>query len=159
MLRGENFDGEKPTIAGTANDLLTPLPITNYLELKNDPNAAPILLGVLAETVGIGTNTYGKSETSWEKSTGKELVQFKEKIGEDKFKEANDTFNKRYDEWFQGVIKNPSYQNLSDDDKRALLSSAKEDIKAKIFKEYRFSYKTEKKPESQKKLIKSLEPK
>jgi len=159
LLRGENFDGEKPTIAGTANDLLTPLPITNYLELKNDPNAAPILLGVLAETVGIGTNTYGKSETSWEKSTGKELVQFKEKIGEDKFKEANDTFNKRYDEWFQGVIKNPSYQNLSDDDKRALLSSAKEDIKAKIFKEYRFSYKTEKKPESQKKLIKSLEPK
>src|SRR3990167_5522652 len=158
LLRGENFDGEKPTIAGTANDLLTPLPITNYLELKNDPNSAPLLLGILAESVGIGTNTYGKSETSWEKSTGKELTQFKEKVGPDKFKEANDTFNKKYDEWFQGVVKNPVYQNLSDDDKRALLSNAKEDIKDKIFKEYRFNYKTEKNPASEKRLIKSLEP-
>ena len=159
LLKGEDFDGKKPTVAGTANNLLTPLPITNYLELKDDPNAAPILLGVLAETVGIGTNTYGKSKTNWEKSTGKELTQFKEVVGSDKFKEANDTFNKKYDEWFQGIVKTPKYQNLSDDDKRTLLSNAKEDIKEKIFKQYHFKYKETKTPSSQKRLIKSLEPK
>ena len=155
----ENAIGEKKTIKQSVIDRFKPLFANSVVELlKSDTDGK---FGfALTSLFGAGLNTYSSStSTDWGESTGKELTQFKEKVGADKFKEANDTFNKRYDEWFQGIVKNSTYQNLSDDDKRALLSSAKEDIKAKIFKEYRFSYKTEKKPESQKKLIKSLEPK
>lgn len=151
LMRQEDFDGNKPTIAGTLNNLFTPLPITNYLELKNDPNSAPILLALMAESVGIGTNTFGKSRVNWEQSAGKELVQFKEKVGEEKFKEANDKFNKSYDEWFQEVMKNSDYQNLSDEDKKDVLAKAKENIKERIFQSYHFDYKQDTKSQKAKK--------
>lgn len=60
ILKGKDFSGKKITTLGELNNLLTPLPITNYIELKNDPNSANVLLAMLADMVGIGTNTYGK---------------------------------------------------------------------------------------------------
>ena len=138
LLRQEDFDGNKPTILGTANNLLTPLPITNYLELKDDPNSAPLLLGLIAETVGIGTNTYGKDTTNWNKSKSKEMIQFKEKLGQNKFDEANKRYNKLYDEWFQANMRSKKYLNLSNDDKKDLLSKTKIDLKKKIFRQYNF---------------------
>lgn len=142
ILKGQDFEGNKPTILGELNNLLTPLPISNYQELTKDPNAAPVLLAMAADALGIGTNTYGKSETDWSKSTSKELNQFKEKVGDAKFKEANERFNTLYDEWTQKTFKNSVYQNLSDDAKQSLLTKAKDDLKEKVFKEYRFKYKT-----------------
>lgn len=62
MLEGHDFDGNKPTILGEANNLLTPLPITNYIELKNDPKSAPKLLAIIADALGISTNTYGATK-------------------------------------------------------------------------------------------------
>lgn len=159
LIRQEDFDGNRPTVAGIANNLFVPLPIVNAKELKDDPNSAPLLLGLMAESTGIGTNTYGKDKTDWNQSTGKELTQFKEKVGEDKFKQANEKYSKRYDEWFQKTIRDPRYQNLSDEDKKDLLSKAKEDIKSDIFKSYRFKYKTEKKSRKQKQVVNRLLPK
>jgi hypothetical protein len=57
-IRGRDFEGKKPTVVSTANNLLTPIPITNYMELKNNPNSAPILAAMIADALGIGTNTY-----------------------------------------------------------------------------------------------------
>jgi hypothetical protein len=159
MLRQEDFDGNRLTIAGVANNLITPLPITNYLELRDDPNSAPILLAVMAESVGIGTNTFGKSKTNWNQSTGKELTQFKEKVGQKAFDTANEKYNKEYDKWFQSVVKTKEYQKMSDEDKQTLLTSAKDKIKQKLFKEYRFKYKTEKKTTAQISAKKKLLPK
>lgn len=38
--------------------LLMPIPISNIEELQSNPNAAPLLAGLLADFFGIGTNTY-----------------------------------------------------------------------------------------------------
>lgn len=51
-------DGKKPTAIGELDNLMTPLPIKNYQELKNDPNSANILVAMIADALGIGTNTY-----------------------------------------------------------------------------------------------------
>ncbi len=65
VLNDEGADGKKPTLGGELENLFVPLPITNYLELKNDPDSAPKLLGLMADALGISTNTYGSnSETS-----------------------------------------------------------------------------------------------
>lgn len=61
FLKGRNFEGEKPTIAGEALNLVKPLMVSNYEELKNNPNSANILVSLLADALGIGTNTYGKA--------------------------------------------------------------------------------------------------
>lgn len=58
LLKGQDFNGNKPSVAGEASNLLTPLPITNYLELKNDPKSADNFVAILADSLGIATNTY-----------------------------------------------------------------------------------------------------
>jgi len=161
LMKGENFDGEKPTITGIAKDLFLPLPVTNFKELKEDPNAAPVLLAMMADALGIGTNTYGKSKTDWNKSESKELTQFKEKVGEEEFKKANEKFNTEFDKWAQKVYRSPEYQNLSDDGKQSVIDSAKEEIKSQIFKEYRYRYRkarTTTEQREEKKVIKNLLP-
>lgn len=56
--KGQDFNGNKPTLASSAANLFVPLPITNYMSFKNDPNSANALVGVIADGLGIGTNTY-----------------------------------------------------------------------------------------------------
>lgn len=161
VLKGEDFNGDKPTILGELNNLYMPLPVTNTKELYDDPNSAPLLLALMADAVGIGTNTYGSSQTNWSQSTSKEMLQFREKVGDKEFKKANDRFNELFNEWAQEAYRKPEYQNLSDDGKADAISKAKEAIKKQVFKEYGFKPKTTKKTPDEKKeskTIKSLLP-
>jgi hypothetical protein len=67
ILKGHDFQGKKPTVVGETINLLEPLPIANYIELKNNPNAANVLLGTLADFFGISTNTYSKTKRKVQK--------------------------------------------------------------------------------------------
>lgn len=58
ILKGQDFNGNKPTVKGELNNLFTPLPVTTYLELKKNPNSANILISMIADALGIATNTY-----------------------------------------------------------------------------------------------------
>ncbi len=60
MFKGQTYAGEKPTADVLLRNLVTPLPIQTYLELKNNPNSAPLLWAMIADGLGISTNTYGK---------------------------------------------------------------------------------------------------
>ena len=60
LLKGQDFEGNKPTVGSTTKNLFAPLPATNFLELKNNPNSANILLSMIADALGIGTNTYSE---------------------------------------------------------------------------------------------------
>lgn len=59
ILKGQDFNGNKPTPLNELNNLLTPLPITNAAELYNDPKSAGVLAGTIADALGISANTYG----------------------------------------------------------------------------------------------------
>ena len=140
-MRGRDFAGQKPTVGKTAFRFL-PIAVQNFLELDDTSDSAEII-GAFVDLFGVSANTYSQ-KTDWGQSTGKELLQFKEKVGEDKFVEANDKFNKLYSDWLLNVMKDPKYLSLSDDDKQKLLTKKKASIKDQIFKEYRFKYKQEK---------------
>jgi hypothetical protein len=65
LLKGEDRQGNKMhldggTLTREAGGLFTPLPFSNALELYNDPNSAGVLLGELADALGIATTNYGK---------------------------------------------------------------------------------------------------
>ncbi len=60
VLEGQTRENKPPTLVGEARNLLEPLPISNYLELKKNPNSAPILAAMLADALGISVNTYSK---------------------------------------------------------------------------------------------------
>jgi hypothetical protein len=142
-LKAEDFTGKKPTTVSTLKDLFVPIIGTNYQELKDDPESADKLLTMIAEGLGISTSTYS-ANTNWEDSTGVELQQFKKVIGDIKFKEANEDFNKRFNSWFKLNQTNPEYKALSDEDKQKVITKKKNEIKAAIFKQYIFKYKAPK---------------
>lgn len=58
LATGQTFTGTKPTVGGEAVNLFVPLPITNVVELYNNPNSANIIIAAMADALGIVTNTY-----------------------------------------------------------------------------------------------------
>lgn len=56
-----NFQGQKQNFGQELSNFLTPLPITNVNELLTTPKAAPLLLGIIADGLGISVNTYTKT--------------------------------------------------------------------------------------------------
>jgi len=62
LMKGQSRSGGPPTVGSEARALFEPLPVTNAIELSQDPNAAPVLLGVLADALGIATNTYSSKK-------------------------------------------------------------------------------------------------
>ncbi|MDD5459648.1 MAG: hypothetical protein PHF37_09690 [Phycisphaerae bacterium] len=62
ILEGKDFQGNKITFGGELNSLITPLPVTTYLELQNNPDSANIILAMILEELGVSTNTYSKKK-------------------------------------------------------------------------------------------------
>ena len=57
LLKGQTFQGTKPTILNEAGNLIVPFPIQN-LYSNNDPKAANLLLIMIADLLGLNANTY-----------------------------------------------------------------------------------------------------
>jgi hypothetical protein len=159
LAQGEDFNGNKPTLGGELKNLFVPLSITTLDELMKDPNSANPVLAIIADVLGIATNTYGKTNKDWTQNPTKSQEAFLKKVGEDKFKTANEQFNKQYDDWFAKTAQTDTYKNLSDDGKQKLMNDKKEKLQEKIFKDYGFTYKTPPKSQEKKKedsIIKKL---
>lgn len=81
LAKGQTFSGEKPSLKNEAENLLVPLPITTFQELKNDPKSAPILAGMIADALGIATNTYGPGLGGMEKTLHPKVIDELDKAG------------------------------------------------------------------------------
>lgn len=57
-IRHEDFNYKKPTLGGEISNFGVPLSITNTQELLSDPNSADVVLSIIADGLGINTNTY-----------------------------------------------------------------------------------------------------
>lgn len=79
LLNRSDREGKPLTFGGVASNFLTPLPISNAMELMSNPNAAPAIVGILADALGIATNTYPVSN----KKSG--LIPENQKISNDDF--------------------------------------------------------------------------
>ena len=58
LLKNSDFKGDKPTFAGELSNLALPLPIKTFTDLKNDDESANLILAMIADMLGISTNTY-----------------------------------------------------------------------------------------------------
>ena len=144
VLKGEDFEGNKPTIEGEAARLVTPIGIQNYQELEADPNSADTLAAVIADALGIGTNTYGAKKDSWKNAESKELQEFKSAVGEEKFQEANSRFDDQYNSFVNDVKGKDAFKALPTVDQKALLSKKRAALQKEVMKEYGFKYKAPK---------------
>ena len=158
LMKGRDFQGNEPTVTGELSNLLMPLPFSTFDELRKDPNSANIVVSMIADALGIATNTYAQKAANWETSTGKTIQQFKERVGPEKFKKANEEYNKLFTEWYNGVVTSEKYQKLDSENQQQLITSGKEAIQTKIFRRYNFKYMMDKKTPGVKFYIKSLMP-
>lgn len=158
--RGEMFGGEPFSIEKSITNSLTPLSIQQFSNIKDESFST--ILGVMAsEFVGLGVSTY-KYNSDWGKRTSKEMIDFQEQVGEEKFKQANTDYNRAYNVWIEQVEKDDKYKKLSDEGRISLQSDARTAIKEKIMKEYGYKKNKTTKTSQQKKedkTVKKLLPK
>ena len=93
LIAQKTFDGEEPTLVNQLTNLIVPIIIESGIDASKKEDLANTLLVLIADGLGISANVYSYNN-DWNIKPGKELTQFKEKVGEDKFKEANDKYNR-----------------------------------------------------------------
>lgn len=154
MVKQQDFNGNRPTLKGEAANLLIPLPITTYSDLKSDPHAANPLLSLISDSLGISTSTYGKSTKNYAMNPSPTLQAFQAKVGAATFKQANTEYNTKYDQWFNSV--KSRINTLPNNQKQPIITSAKAKIQASIYKQYDFKPPKNQKTLDQKATSKSL---
>jgi len=142
LVNQKTFDGEKPTVINQLTNLTIPIVIESGYDAYQKEDLSNALLVLIADGIGISANVYSYS-SNWDFNPGKELMQFKEKVGQDKFEEANLEFNELVNQKITELNKDPKWQAMDDEDKRGELTSEKSQIKERIFRKYRFKYKRE----------------
>lgn len=141
ILEGEVFGG-KPATALNILKGLQPISLQN-IEQTKEWNAMSIIANI-ADILGL-SSSINQYEKDWSQNMGVEMTQFKQKVGEQKFKEANDKFNKELSDWLDSVKNNTKFQNLTEDEKQSVITRKKNEIKDKMFKRYGFIYKQQQK--------------
>lgn len=143
IFNQKDFAGNKPTVQGETGKLVTPILVSNISQFKGESGATQ-LLGLIMDGLGLSAGVSQTKLQDWTSNPGAELTQFRTKVGEEKFKEANDKFNKQYQDWFKNVVSTDKYKNLTDDEKQKVLTQKKSDLREQIFKQYGFRYKKQK---------------
>jgi hypothetical protein len=141
LMNQSDFSRKPLTFWGELSNFGTPLPVQNAVELMQNPNSANILVAMMADGLGIMTNTYSTPTKDWSTSTNKSILQFKDKVGADKFKAANGEYNQTLLEKQKTMKENESFKNADDATKKSLEDALKVDVQNKIFKKYNFKYK------------------
>lgn len=141
-VSGENAIGEKKTISQSVMDRFKPMFLSSVYDLLNSDTEGKFGF-VLAGLFGAGLNTYN-SDADWTQKTTKEMIDFREQIGEEKFKEANKKYNEEYDNWFKKTREDNVYKNLTDEEREKLILDTKDVIKKGILKEYGYKKSTKK---------------
>jgi len=139
LVDQKTFEGEKPTVINQLQNLTVPIVIESGIDAYQKEDIANALLVLIADGIGISANVYSYN-SNWEVNPGKELIQFKEKVGKDKFKEANAEFNGLVNKKIVELKADEKWKAMSDEDKQKKLLSEKTKIKDKIFRSYRFKY-------------------
>lgn len=154
-LKGQTFEGEKPTTATTIKNLTLPLIIANYQELKDNPRASSVLPTMIAEGLGVSVNTYGL-ESNWNASNAKRVAAFKESVSKDKFEAANETYNERFNSWYDKVANDSKFWSLPQEKRESLVTSKRDALTEDVMEEQGFKQKRQKKDRSTTKLIEEL---
>lgn len=140
LLQNKDYQGNKPTLAGETINLVMPLPAATAIELYKNPNSANLVVAQLLDMLGVVTNTYSPT-SNWDSSSAKSVNEFRSKVGDEKFKQANNDFNIAFQQWFAKIRTDPRYTNETQDRQQQIIKNQKADLQEKVFKKYGYRFK------------------
>ncbi|MCR4307107.1 MAG: hypothetical protein NUV80_00945 [Candidatus Berkelbacteria bacterium] len=129
ILKGQNFEGQKPGILNTVTGLITPISadmLVDELKKGNDD----VLLAMIAEGLGISA-----TETTF-RGFGKKWEQLKEKKGDRVYNEALKQITERFNERAKKLRESSRYQNMNNEKQAKELDSIRTEETEKIFQRY-----------------------
>jgi hypothetical protein len=133
--KGKNFEGKKPTLGTVITDLTTPIPVKNIADDSfgdYSDGSAIALIGNLMDVFGVNANTYIQQD-HWENKNTKEMKVAKVIFGsEEKFKQANITYNKLLNQRINQLANDRKYLALTDEEKEDVIKRLKKDTKREI---------------------------
>jgi type III secretion system FlhB-like substrate exporter len=149
IYAGENFDKEPSgwealknqpakTLWTLGRGFAEPIPVGNAIDAWKNRETEPALAAIILDGFGIGANIYTTKE-NWNGKTTIEMQKFKEKVGYDKFNEANDEFNKQINGKLEELKKKKEFIDASAEDKAKKLDKEKEGLKKSVFSKYNFT--------------------
>lgn len=155
FLKGEDFDGKKPTVGSTVKNLTIPLILRQYEEVANAKNGANVMATMISEALGISANTYGMDK-DWNADKGKQVNEFKSKVSSESFKKANDDFNSQFTDWYTSVSADDRFWKLPQDQRLQLVTNKKRSLTDEVMAQYGYKYQQPKKNDSEKALMEEL---
>lgn len=156
LIQRKDFNGNPVTVKTEATNLLLPLPAQTTVQAHGDKQAANQLLISIADGLGIATNTYGKSSKNFDNTLpdSTTLQQFKAKVGQDKFTQANKDYNNAVDKWMKDH--RGQLNTLPQDQQQDTLNSIKTKLQHNVYKQYGFKYKATKPTGTKKTLLSTV---
>lgn len=155
FLKGEDFDGKKPTVGSTVKNLTIPLILRQYEEIANAKNGANVMATMISEALGIGANTYGMDK-DWNADKGKQVNEFKSKVSSESFKKANETFNSQFTDWYGSVSSDDRFWKLPQDQRLQLVTNKKRSLTDEVMAQYGYKQQNAKQSDSEKALMEEL---
>lgn len=143
LLQGADATGKKITVAGELTNAGVPITAQNLLQLKDD-HSASAMSGLLLDALGVNSQTNVPQPADWSDTTSLELLQFKAKVGDDRFKKANADYVNYLQKRTDQVKQKPAFQKLSPEDKQKAMTKLQDEAKSWVFTRYNFNYKPQK---------------
>ena len=139
IVKQETFEGEKLTVINQLQSLTVPIVLESGFDAYQKEDLATALLVLIADGIGISANTYSYND-NWNVNPGKELIQFKEKVGDEKFKEANKEYIESVNKKIIELKKDTKWIAKDEEEKQQALTAEKGKIKSAIFRQNHFKY-------------------
>lgn len=143
LANGQTYAGTKPTPGSEIGSLVTPIPVSTYQQLTNDPNSANTLAVMIAQQLGLMSNTYGAPQKG-QTPTTKSGQAFENKVGSDTYLKASQEITNEENAFENSLANNSKYQSLSEADKTTAISKEKTQIQKDVMAKYGFKYKAPK---------------
>lgn len=154
----KNFMYQPITVKGLASDVLLPISVENLTELTipTESKTAQIV-GILADIVGLGANTYGIAEKDLGKSDELKKAEFDlawkldrnpadikpakssnimKKLSGERRDRAIADYSKMYEAEATKLVKSPKYKSMNDEEKSKALTDVRDRVNQTIKKKY-----------------------
>lgn len=136
IATGKDALGNKVTPTQAVINRFKPMFINNLYELyASDTKYKPIIASLAL--LGANVSIYDIAE-KWDNKETVEMKQFKEKVGDKSFKEANDKYNQKIKTNVNEFRKSADYKEMTNEARAKQIEWIKKEAKKDVFKEYDF---------------------